>query len=595
MFVKDENLRYIIVNDATADFFGRSKEELLHKTDFELMDKQGAEYCELSDLKAISTNEPVISVENIGNRVFETTKFPIKFKNNKTGVGGIVSDITKRKNSETELLLSRQRLALHIQQTPLAVVEFDLSGNVLEWNPAATAIFGYEKEEAIGKKWTFIVPENNLSQMEIVWDSIIGLKSGGIRSSNENITKDNRIISCEWFNTPLINPEGVTIGVASLMMDVTDNTLAAKKLKDSEEQYRRLINTMGEGLMMVDNDDKILFLNNRINQMFGYENDELIGKRGFDIIIYEEDQEIVRQRNRTRLEGVSDRYEVRGVKKSGEIIWLSITGTPVEDASGSTIGSVGILADITEQKQMEDSLKTSEEKFRLLNATKDKFFSLIAHDLKAPLGNYRSLLDIMLEGYNNFADREKIEILTELNHSAKNIYNLLDNLLNWAGSQTGRIKFNPEQNNVDDIIKNCVSILTGVAKDKKITLATFLNAENKINIDANMINTVVRNLVSNAIKFTREKGIIYIISNDLGDSIEVSVRDTGVGMDNETIENLFKIDSIQKGTGTRGEKGTGLGLILCKEFVAKHGGTIRVESEENKGSKFTFTIPKNIS
>lgn len=231
-----------------------------------------------------------------------------------------------------------------------------------------------------------------------------------------------------------------------------------------------------------------------------------------------------------------------------------------------------------------------------LNETKDKFFSLIAHDLKNPLGSIRFLSDMLRSNYAEFEDTDKQEYIEEIAKTSEQLNRLLENLLSWARSQQGKVKFNPERNDIGALINTVVMLLDSSAKKKSIGIHKACQIESPIIIDANMINTVIRNLVSNAIKFTSERGTITIsaretATSDDGKAVLVSVKDTGIGMTAEETEKLFKIDKVFSKPGTNEEKGTGLGLILCKEFVERHGGRIWVESECGKGTCFKFTIP----
>lgn len=229
-----------------------------------------------------------------------------------------------------------------------------------------------------------------------------------------------------------------------------------------------------------------------------------------------------------------------------------------------------------------------------LNATKDKFFSIIAHDLKNPFGVILATTEFMTNPNYHLSMEEYIDFSKDINQTARVLFNLLENLLTWARSQRGQIPYQPDMVNVNELINNNCMMLQQQAESKKIHLKTDLEDNLIAYIDENMITTVIRNLMTNAIKFTNEKGEITVKSRDYNDKfIQISVRDNGVGIAEDVIKKLFRIDVNVTTAGTSQEKGTGLGLILCKEFVEKNGGKIWVESEIGKGSKFKFTIPKN--
>ena len=238
-------------------------------------------------------------------------------------------------------------------------------------------------------------------------------------------------------------------------------------------------------------------------------------------------------------------------------------------------------------------LETANAQLQEINATKDKFFSIIAHDLRNPISSFRNVVELLHDDYNNIKEDERLEFLGMLKQSSEQVFELLENLLEWSRSQRKTIKFNPTDIDISSIAQTCVDLLNLTAEKKGIRLKNSVPKSKFIFADAKLITTIVRNLMSNSVKFTREGGEIEAgyCEHDNGE-VEVFVRDTGVGMDAERVASLFQIDKSKSTNGTNGEAGTGLGLILCKEFVEMHGGTIRVESELGVGSKFIFTLPQ---
>lgn len=243
-------------------------------------------------------------------------------------------------------------------------------------------------------------------------------------------------------------------------------------------------------------------------------------------------------------------------------------------------------------QESNDRLRESENRLQELNDTKDKFFSIIAHDLKHPLGNFRNLTKELYAFYDYFTDEEKKEHLNELNKSSDNLYNLLENLLKWALVQKGGIVYSPEPIDLKLIAKLTLDNLSSYADKKNVKVNLDIPDGTMVAVDTNMISTVIRNITSNAIKFTPENGNVDLYSGELDDFIEMNISDTGIGINEDDIDKLFRIDVNHTTTGTEGEKGTGLGLILAKEFVEKNGGEIFVESELNNGTTFRFTMPK---
>jgi len=239
-----------------------------------------------------------------------------------------------------------------------------------------------------------------------------------------------------------------------------------------------------------------------------------------------------------------------------------------------------------------NELQDKNEKLRELNATKDKFFSIIAHDLKNPFSQLLSTAELLLNGFSKMENSELQSFLKILSDSSKHGYSLLENLLEWSRSQTGKIVRQPVAFNIVTTIRENIDILDNSLKNKNIQIEFENKNQCYVYADMNMISTVVRNLISNSIKFTYNGGKITINIIDSGDFAEISVADTGVGIAQSEIEKLFRIDVTHSTLGTEEEKGTGLGLILCKEFVEKNNGQIWVESTQNKGSRFAFTLQK---
>jgi signal transduction histidine kinase/uncharacterized protein HemY len=245
--------------------------------------------------------------------------------------------------------------------------------------------------------------------------------------------------------------------------------------------------------------------------------------------------------------------------------------------------------DIIEQTNIK--LKLSEEELRRINKTKDKFFSIMAHDIKNPLGGLVTITDMIKTEFHNLPDNEKLEMFDTINKSSHQLYALLENLLHWSRSQTGRIAFKPVELKLTEVVDINIDLQKANANKKNIMVLNMTNETHKVMGDREMVTLVMRNLLSNAIKFSQENGKITILSERKGDFIEICVEDNGIGISKENLNKLFRIDTQLITPGTQNESGTGLGLILCKEFIAKNSGQIRVESEVGKGSKFIFTLP----
>jgi signal transduction histidine kinase len=264
----------------------------------------------------------------------------------------------------------------------------------------------------------------------------------------------------------------------------------------------------------------------------------------------------------------------------------------LKDEDGNVSGIISSASDITEQKKDEMELKENELRLRELNATKDKFFSIISHDLRSPFAGIISLTEILSEKMQkkDFSGTEEYAAL--INNSAQSAMDLITNLTVWSRFQTGRMEFNPVEEDIVAIIDEATKLLNASALQKSITIKTNTPLRLYIIVDKAMISTVLRNLISNSIKFSNPGSEILVTAILLGNKVRIEVRDHGVGIKKEEINKLFRIETSFSKRGTQNEEGTGLGLILCKDFILKHGGEIWAESDVGKGSKFTFTLPQ---
>jgi len=250
-----------------------------------------------------------------------------------------------------------------------------------------------------------------------------------------------------------------------------------------------------------------------------------------------------------------------------------------------------VAHDNTREMLALDNHKKSEQKLLELNATKDKLFSIIAHDLRSPFNTTFGLVNILEEDFDTLSEEEKKESIGIISNALKTQFKLLENLLNWARMQTGKMELKKTKINTDKMIDEVIDLLGTSAEAKQIKLIEKIERNTFIYADENMFRSVLQNLISNAIKFSHPGGSITVLSKQSEDSNQITVSDTGIGMKPEEIENLFNINTTHSTIGTKGERGTGLGLTLVKEMVELHNGTITVKSEVGKGTDFIFTLP----
>jgi signal transduction histidine kinase len=271
-------------------------------------------------------------------------------------------------------------------------------------------------------------------------------------------------------------------------------------------------------------------------------------------------------------------------KKNGEFFWERAMISPVKDDDGEITNFVAIKFEITKQKQAEDQLRDQIQ-------SKDKLLSIISHDLKSPFGSVVGLTDLVIENYGQYPPDEILTIFQLVNSSARFALDLLENLLNWGRSQTGMVVALPSLFTLSHLVTETIGTVEGQAVNKGVIIHSAVDESMKVNADSNWTKIVLRNLLTNAIKFSRRDGEILISAIKNDGFIAISVDDRGIGIAAEDIPKLFDMNSKFTMLGTSNEKGTGLGLLLCKEFIEKQGGKIWVKSQLGEGSRFTFTLP----
>lgn len=491
-------------------------------------------------------------------------------------------DETERRNAEQQLNL----MAHTLKSVNECISITDISDNILFINEAFSKTYGYSPEELIGKNISVVRSAQN---DDLIINQILDKTSEeGWTGEINNRRKDGTIFPISLSTTVIKNEKGETLGLVGVAMDITDRKKAEEQLRQSEEKYRKLIESMPDGVYRSTHEGCFVEVNPAMVEILGYDSvDDLLA-----IDIKKQLYFDPSDRESLALQLHDKELDVFPLKKKdGSAVYVEDHGWYVKDSAGDIIYHEGIMRDVTERKIAEMQLQKYSQELRELNATKDKFFSIIAHDLKSPFSSITGLSE-MLKNEARHLDISTIEQYAGIiNYTSNNTYLLLENLLEWALVQQSRIEFRPGPIVVNQIVKDIFELMAEKVANKKIATSNLIPEKLIITGDENMIKTIFRNLISNALKFTPANGVITV-SAELSDyQIEFSVKDSGMGISRENIEKLFNIGTTYTQRGTENEKGTGLGLLLCKEFVEKHGGKIRVESKLGSGSEFKFTLP----
>ena len=366
-----------------------------------------------------------------------------------------------------------------------------------------------------------------------------------------------------------------------------------QRILEEQSRYKLLISQLTDVVWRASKDGSMIEdVNNSFERFFGFSALEF--KRNPNMLrelTHPEDRPIADESEKELYKRGKTSSEYRIVKPDGEITWISDRRAILFGADGKLIEIGGIVSDITTLKETEEKLRQQSLQLIELNKTKDKFFSIIAHDLRTPFNGILGFSDILINEYQDFNDDERLAIIKDIGDSAWIAYKLLDNLLEWSRIQIGSIKIHKEKLVLKNIAEECISIYSPLANDKDIQLENLVSSEVLIEADRHSLNTILRNLINNGIKFTRNGGKVTIESIHRVDFIEISIQDNGIGMTDETIGKLFNIAESSSTIGTNNERGTGLGLILCKDLIEKQGGQISVKSELGKGSTFFVLVP----
>ena len=465
---------------------------------------------------------------------------------------------------------------------------------IKEVNKRFCEIFSTTKEKVIGE---------NFSARLVTFDARLSDALNSVIETGERkrIEYESKIFD-KWLkiNIFMIDPTTVVL----IIGDNTVSRLSHLKMKDYMKrndmrnyQFELFMEGSQDGAWSYDYDENKIYLSAQFKRLLGYTpNDLKISSMDefIDLVAVEDRSRFlatIEDVNAGKIEKLEE--EVRMTKQNGDKFWVLVRATVrIEVVSGTPQLLSGVITDISQRKSIEEKLRNSNTELEKAVETKNKFISIISHDLRNQFNAITGLSDILTKRLQDYDDERNSQMALVINQSSKSAYKLLNDLLTWARSQTNSIEFKPETLNVTTITEEAFNEIRIQAQKKHISLFNKTNNEDTVWADRQMYLTIIRNIATNAIKFTQEDGFVAVSSYMTDHETVITIEDNGVGMSEDQVKRLMTASQNKSTTGTSGEKGSGIGLLICKEFIGKHSGAIKIESEEGKGTKFMILFPK---
>jgi PAS domain S-box-containing protein len=519
-------------------------------------------------------------------RIVEVHSSPIIFGETRI-LFSIVHDITERKQVEKALKESEEKYRTLVQYSSDPIFSFNPDETYKFVNETFAKTLGKLPEEIIGKTPHAIFPHEEAERrLKLVRQVFLTEKKGEIEV--KVVTPTGKEIYFITIADPIKDEQGKICWVSCISKNITERKQSEHALKEREAKFSSMISNISDVIGIIGIDGLIQYKSPNISKWFGWQPQDLIGTDGW-LTVHPDDLERIQKEFFTLLEEDNSvkQVEYRYKCKDNSYKYIKLTATNLTN-DPTICGVLMNYHDITERKQAEETIQLQNLKLMEANASKDKLFSIIAHDLKGPFTAILGLIELMQEPNTSLDEMQTFSKM--IFDSANNFFKLLENLLTWARTQRGSIEFKPENYDLFIIVSQNITFLREFANQKNIELINQIPNHIEVFVDIEMINTVFRNLISNAIKFTPRGGKIIISAEKKDNEILITIEDTGIGMNEKILNGIFKMDQRTSRPGTEKETSTGLGLLLCKEFIEKHNGKIWVESEEDKGSTFYFTL-----
>lgn len=602
VYMKDTRLHYTYGNHAILGLLGCTAQELKGSEDIQFFPIETVKRLRATDLRVLlngeQTSEEITTYQQYtGHHTYLDVKNPIYLdaeEKTVAGLLGIATDITERKRLENERAVSEIKYRRLFESAKDGILILDaVTGMIVDVNPFLIKLLGYSRDQFIEKEIWKIgffkdIAENKDKFLELQQKEYVRYENLPLE------TYDGRQIHVEFVsNVYEVNNLKV---IQCNIRDISERIHAEKSLREVHWRLEQVVAATHSGTWEWNVQSGEVIFNEEWAKIIGYTLDELapVSILTWEKYCHPDDWEQSSLQLKRHFEGEIPAYECecRMRHKNGSWIWINDVGHLVSrTAEGLPLLMFGAHTDISERKESEQTIQLKNEELQRTNTEKDKFFSIIAHDLKSPFNGFLGLTEIMANELQSMSQPEIQKIADLMTNSAANLYRLLENLLEWSRMQRGLTTFEPSSFLLLPMISESLVFAREAAHKKTISINTDIPDDLSVYADENMVKTIIRNLVSNAIKFTCKGGSVSVTANILAnDNVTISVRDTGIGMSQDVINNLFRLDCKTGKSGTEGETSTGLGLIICKDFIGKHGGKLEVESDPGKGSVFYFNL-----
>lgn len=594
IWLKDTNGVYLSCNRMFERFFGAGEVDIIGKTDYDFVDRELAEFFRENDRKAMEAGKPTSNEEWVtfaddGHRAcLDTIKTPIYDSDGTLlGVLGIGRDITERKHAEQVIQASEKRFRAIFDQAPIAIALVDLQGHPIMSNLHLSKMLGYTKEELSKMMFTELTYPEDIDKDLNQFNELVAGKISGYSMEKRFIHKNGTIIWANLFISTLNDDTGSPQEIIGMVEDITEQ----KKIHAEIKFQADLINNVGQAVIATDLQGKVTYWNNAAEKIYGWTSAEAIGQNIIHLTPAQQSNEQATEIMKQLSEGKTWAGEFHVKRKDGSSFPAFVTNTPMLDSNGKLTSIIGISSDITERKQAEKELLIAKEKAEESDRLKSAFLANMSHEIRTPMNGILGFTELLLEP--DLSSEQKEAYINIVSQSGQRMLNTVNDIVEISKIEAGLVNVIEKETDINESVEELIRFFQPEAEKKglKLSLGMLLPPEKKhISSDQNKLDSILTNLIKNAIKYT-ESGTINVGCSQKGTEIEFYVKDTGIGIPAHRQEAIFNRFEQADIADTRVFEGSGLGLAIAKSYVEMLGGRIWVESEEGLGSTLYFTLP----